>query len=36
MAGKMLVTDLMTRNFRSVRVTTDPACPACAAINVPA
>jgi molybdopterin/thiamine biosynthesis adenylyltransferase len=36
MAGKMLITDLMTRNFRSVRVTTDPACPACAAINVPA
>jgi molybdopterin/thiamine biosynthesis adenylyltransferase len=36
MAGKMLVTDLMTRNFRSVRVTADPACPACAAINVPA
>jgi molybdopterin/thiamine biosynthesis adenylyltransferase len=35
-AGKMLVTDLMTRNFRSVRVTADPACPACAAINVPA
>jgi molybdopterin/thiamine biosynthesis adenylyltransferase len=36
MAGRMLITDLMTRNFRSVRVTADPACPACAAINVPA
>lgn len=36
MAGRMLITDLMARNFRSVRVTPDPACPACAMVECPA
>lgn len=36
MAGTMLITDLMGRNFRTVRVTPDPACPACVAIDCPA
>lgn len=28
--GQMLIADLMTRRFRSVKVAADPACPACA------
>jgi len=32
--GQMLIADLMTRRFRSVKVAADPACPACAAADV--
>lgn len=36
MAGQMLISDLMSRRFRNVRVAPDPACPACASLDVPA
>jgi len=32
--GQMLIADLMTRRFRSVKVAADPACPVCAAADV--
>jgi len=34
--GQMLIADLMSRRFRSVKVAADPACPACAVEDVPA
>lgn len=36
MGGKMLIAELMGRQFRTVRVTADPACPACAMVDCPA
>lgn len=35
-AGQILIADLASGRFRSVRVTADPACPACAALDCPA
>ncbi|MCE7795752.1 HesA/MoeB/ThiF family protein [Sphingobium sufflavum] len=34
--GQMLIADFMANRFRTVRVSADPACPACAAESVPA
>jgi len=35
MGGKMLIAELLGRQFRTVRVTADPACTACAVVDCP-